>query len=100
MVLASFWIPRRGDDPNHNQYGGQTGGTVGKRTLQHANDIENKRVEKAVPNHFNETRSKKENMVMTPFKVISSRNPWVRLHYEREFISKHDLIDEGINKNL
>jgi len=67
---------------------------------QHANDIENQRWEKAVPNHFKETKSLKENLVMTPIKVIRSRNPWVPLHYEREFISKHDLIDSGVNRVL
>ena len=87
-------------DKDPKQYGGQTGGTVGTRAQQHANDIQNQRHDKLVPNHFKETKSLKENLVMIPIKVIRSQNPWVRLHYEREFISKHDLIDSGVNRVL
>ena len=82
------------------QYAGQTGGTVARRTLQHANDIGNQRLEKAVPEHFRETKSRKEHLRMTPFKVIKSKDPYVRLHFEREFISKHNFVEAGINKNL
>ena len=81
------------------QYCGQSGSTVGRRTLQHASDIEND-LAKAVPRHFRETRSEKEDLRMTPVMLIKSNNPWVRLHFEREFINQHDLIEEGINVNL
>ena len=87
-------------DKDPRQYGGQSGATVAQRTQQHANDIERGRVEKAVPKHFSDTGSEKENLVMVPFQVIKSRNPWIQLHYEREFINKHNLISEGINRNL
>ena len=87
-------------DKDPRQYAGQSGGTVAQRTQQHANDIERERVEKAVPKHFNDTGSEKENMVMIPFRVIKSRNPWVRLHYEREFINTHNFVGEGINRIL
>ena len=87
-------------DKNPKQYAGTTGGTVAKRTLQHANDVEHERLAKAVPEHFKKTKSKKENLVMTPFKVIKSKDPFVRLHYEREFISKHGFIEGGINRIL
>jgi len=87
-------------DKNPKQYGGQSGGTVAKRTLQHAGDIENEKLEKSIPAHFKETGSKKTNLVMTPVKVIRSRNPWIRLHYEREFINKHHFLESGINRML
>ena len=87
-------------DKDPHQYTGQSGGIVAKRTLQHVNDIDNVRVEKAVPKHFQDTGSTSENLVMTPFKVIRSANPWVRLHYEREFINSHGFIEGGINRNL
>jgi hypothetical protein len=53
-----------------------------------------------VADHFAETSSGQENLVFTPVRVIRSGNPWVRLHYEREMINKHDFIDKGINKNV
>ena len=87
-------------EKNLKQYGGQSGGTVARRTLQHANDIEHERLDKAIPAHFKNTGSTKVNLIMTPIKVIKSNNPWIRLHYEREFISKHNLVEEGINRML
>ena len=87
-------------DKNEKQYGGQTGGTVARRTLQHVNDIENGKVEKAVPAHFKATKSGKNNLRMTPVMVVKSRNPWVRLHFERDFINKHHLVESGINRVL
>ena len=81
-------------DKNPKQYGGQSGGTVARRTLQH------EKLDKAIPAHFKNTGSTKTNLVVTPIKVIKSKNPWVRLHYERDFISKHNLVEEGINKML
>ena len=73
---------------------------MARRTLQHANDIGNQRLEKAIPHHFRETKSVKEDLRMTPFKVIKSKDPYVRLHFERELISKHNFVEAGINKNL
>ena len=77
-----------------------SGGTVSRRTLQHANDIQHERLDKAIPAHFKATGSTKVNLVMTPIKVIKSKNPWIRLHYGREFINKHHFVEGGINKNL
>ena len=73
---------------------------VSRRTLQHVNDIENEKVEKAVPAHFKATKSGKNNLRMTPVMVVKSRNPWVRLHFERDFINKHHLVESGINRVL
>ena len=70
------------------------------RVQQHANDIMHDRVEKSVPKHFTDTRSWRKNLVMTPFKVIRSKDPWVRLHFERDFINKHNFIERGINRVL
>ena len=84
-------------DKNPKQYGGQSGGTVARRTLQHANDIQHEKLDKAIPAHFKNTGSTKVNLVVAPIKVIKSKNPWVILHYKREFISKHNLVEGGIN---
>ena len=85
---------------NSKQYAGTSGGTVAARTLQHAGDIQNGRLEKSIPAHFKATGSTKTNLVMTPIKVIKSKNPWIRLHYEREFINRHDFVGVGINRML
>ena len=87
-------------DKHPKQYGGQSGKTVAQRSLQRAGDIENERLDKSIPAHFKETGSTKTNLVMTPVKVIRSRNPWIRLHYEREFINKHHFMEGGINRML
>ena len=87
-------------DKSPSQYAGQSGGTIGRRALQHANDIENEKIEKAVPDHFKRTNSNKNDLLVTPVKVIRSRNPWVRLHFERDFINKHRLVEGGINRIL
>ena len=42
-------------DKSPKQYAGQSGGPIGRRALQHANDIENDRIEKAVPDQFKKT---------------------------------------------
>ena len=87
-------------DKDPKQYGGQSGGTVAQRTLQHANDIQYTKLDKAIPAHFKNTGSTKVNLVVAPIKVIKSKNPCVRLHNEREFISKHNLVEGGINRML
>ena len=81
------------------QYGGQSGGPVGVRTTQHAYDIDSG-LEKPVPLHFAATNSGKEHLRVTPVIRVRSRNPWVRLHLERNFINQHNLVDQGINQNL
>ena len=87
-------------DKSCDQYAGQSGGTIGRRALQHANDIENERTEKAVPAHFKKINSNKSDLTVTPVQVIRSRNPWVRLHFERDFINKHHFVEGGINRIL
>ena len=87
-------------EKNPKQYGGQTGQTAGKRALDHARDIENVKEEKAVPKYFKKTKRTRDNLIFTPVKKLNSNNPLVRLHFEREFINFHNLIDEGINVNL
>ena len=53
-----------------------------------------------VGKHFKDTHSTKEDLVFTPFMKLKSNNPWVRLHYERQFINQHGGIDTFINLNL
>ena len=98
QTKSFLYVLQSEKDPR--QYAGQSGAKVAQRTQQHVNDIDHDRVEKAVPNHFAETGSSKEHLIMTPFKVIKSHDPWVRIHYEREFINKHGLLVGGINRNL
>ena len=68
------------------QYGGQSGASVATRAKQHAYDIECG-ADKPVARHFLETSSGKEHLRVTPVMVVKSKNPWVRLHYERLFIN-------------
>ena len=57
-------------------------------------------MDKAVPRHFRETRSSRRDLRVTPVMLVKSNNPWVRLHFERQFINRHKLVEEGINENL
>ena len=86
-------------DKHPKQYGGQTKGTVGTRSTQHAYDIE-AGLDKAVPRHFEATSSGKENLRVTPVIKVKSNDPWTRLFLERRFINKHDLVQSGINECL
>ena len=86
-------------DKDPKQYGGQTKGTVGTRSTQHAYDIE-AGLDKAVPRHFEATNSGKENLRVTPVIKVKSNDPWTRLFLERRFINKYDLVQSGINECL
>ena len=57
-------------------------------------------LDKTVPRHFEATNSGKENLVVTPIMKVRSRNPWVRLHLERNLINRYNLIEEGLNECL
>ena len=81
------------------QYAGQTGATIGTRTMQHGGDIDSE-ADKPVSNHFRLTGSTRGDLKVTPFMRVKNNNPWVRLHLERLFINKHNLIDDGINAVL
>ena len=70
------------------------------RVGQHSNSIEDQEESKVVGKHFKDTQSTKEDLVFTPFMKLKSNNPWVRLHYERQFINQHGGIDKFINLNL
>ena len=84
---------------NPSQYAGQTGATIGTRTMQHGGDIDSE-ADKPVSNHFKLTGSSRRDLKVTPFMRVKNNNPWVRLHLERLFINKHNLIDDGINAVL
>ena len=86
-------------DKDPRQHGGQTGATIKTRAKQHAYDIDSN-LDKAVPRHFEATGSGKENLRVIPVMKVRSNNPWVRLHLERMFINKYNLVDQGINESL
>ena len=86
-------------DPTRRQYGGQTGATIGTRAGQHAYDIDTG-ADKPVPNYFSLTGSTKDDLRVTPVMRVKTNNPWVRLHLERLFINKHNLVEDGINTVL
>ena len=86
-------------DPNKRQYAGQSGAEVAKRTGQHGYDIESQ-ADKPVPNHFRATGGEREDLRMAPVMRVKTNNPWVRLHLERLFINKHNLVEDGINNVL
>ena len=72
---------------------------MGTRAKQHAYDIDSD-LDKPVPNHFRLTGSSKHDLRVTPVMRVKNNNPWVRLHLERLFINKHNLIEDGINTVL
>ena len=86
-------------DPRKRQYAGQTKAEVGTRTKQHAYDIDSD-LDKPVPNYFRLTGSTKHDLRVTPVMRVKNNNPWVRLHLERMFINRHNLIEDGINTVL
>ena len=51
----------------------------------------------AVANHFRLTGGTKDDLRVTPVIRVKSNNPWVRLHLERQFINKYNLVEDGIN---
>ena len=81
------------------QYCGQSGARPVDRLSGHIRDISNQ-AKKAVPKHFQETRSSVKDIIFTPIMKIKSADPYVRLHYERKFISEHNMIQCGININI
>ena len=86
-------------DPSKRQYAGQSGAEVAKRTGQHGYDIESE-ADKPVPNHFRATGGGRDDLRMAPVMRVKTNNPWVRLHLERLFINKHNLVEDGINNVL
>jgi hypothetical protein len=81
------------------QYLGSSGQTPGARLTQHRRDIMNG-AQKAVAEHFRETRSTEDHLVFRPFKKITHNNPAVRLHFEHEAINKYNMIEAGVNRIL
>jgi len=64
-----------------------------------SSDIESQ-ADKPVPNHFRATGGEREDLRMAPVMRVKTNNPWVRLHLERLFINKHNLVEDGINNVL
>ena len=53
-----------------------------------------------MPNYFRLTGSTKDDLRVTPVIRVRTNNPWVRLHLERLFINKHNMVEDGINNVL
>ena len=66
------------------------------RAGQHAYDIDSE-ADKPVANHFRLTGGTKDDLRATPVFRVKSSNPWVRLHLERLFKNKYNLVEDGIN---
>jgi hypothetical protein len=81
------------------QYLGSSGQTPGERLAGHRSDINNG-AQKAVAEHFRATGSRVEDLIFIPFKRIFNPSPAVRLHFEHQFLNRHDMIDSGINRIL
>ena len=96
---SCLYVLQSRKDPTGRQYAGQTGAEIGTRTGQHGGDIASE-ADKPVPNYFRLTGSTRVDLKVTPFMRVKNNNPWVRLHLERLFINKHNLIEDGINTVL
>ena len=96
---SCLYVLQSKKDPRKRQYAGQTGAEIGTRTNQHGGDIDSE-ADKPVPNHFRLTGSTRSDLKVTPFMRVKNNNPWVRLHLERQFINKYNLIEDGINTVL
>jgi hypothetical protein len=82
------------------QYLGSSGQTPGARLTQHRRDIMDG-AQKAVAQHFRDTRSTVDHLVFRPFKRITSKNNLaVRMHFEHEAINKYNMIEAGVNRIL
>ena len=98
-ILESSKSSKGPGDPL-NQYVGQSGARVMDRLGQHRRSIENDDGSKVVPQHFYETGSTVRDLVFTSVLQFKTKNPWVRLHFERQFINEHGGLDKFINQNL
>ena len=87
--LYFLWSSKAPDE----QYLGSIGQTPGARLLQHRRYIL-EGVNKAVPEHFRQTKSTVDHLVFRPVKKL------VCLHFEHEFISQYNLIQSGIDRIL
>ena len=92
-----FWIRNTGSEAL--QYLGSSGQTPAERLNGHRSDIRNGAL-KAVAEHFRATGSTVDDLVFVPFKRIFATSPAIRLHFEHQFLNRHDMIDGGINRIL
>ena len=73
-LLESKRTPKGPDSPP-SQYAGQSGNTVGGRSTQHVNSIEDQDESKVVGKHFKDTHSTREDLVFTPFYEAQVQQP-------------------------
>lgn len=81
------------------QYLGSSGKTPAERLSGHRSDITT-RSDKAVAEHFRATGSTVEDLIFIPFKRIFATSHAVRMHFEHQFLDRHDMIDGTINRIL
>ena len=57
------------------------------------------RLDKAVPKHFHDTRSKAADLVFVPFKRIKAGDRHTLRHFEHKTINDFNMIAAGINRS-
>ena len=82
------------------QYIGSSDRQPSVRLGEHRRDIENGKVEKAVPKHFQDTRSTAADLVFVPFKRIKAGDRHTLKHFENKAINDFNMIAAGINRVL
>ena len=70
------------------------------RLGEHKRDIQNGRINKAVPKHFSDTKSTVKDLVFVPFKRIKATDRFTLKHFENKAINDFNMIDAGINRIL
>ena len=70
------------------------------RLGEHKRDILNKKVNKAVAKHFQDTGSKVEDLVFVPFKRLKCSDRLMLKHFENLAINKYNMVEAGINRIL
>ena len=69
-------------------------------SFTHRRDIENVRLDKAVPKHFYDTRSTAADLVFVPFKRIKAGDRHTLRHFENKAINDFNMIAAGVNRIL
>ena len=80
------------------QYLGSSAREPRVRLGEHRRDIENRRLNKAVAKHFNDTGSTAADLVFVPFKRIKSSDRFVLRHCEAKAINDYNMVEAGVNR--
>ena len=82
------------------QYIGSSDREPRVRLGEHRRDIENVRLDKAVPKHFYDTRSTAADLIFVPFKRIKADDRHTLRHFENKAINDFNMIAAGVNRIL